>query len=91
VHRLCVTGRAVHLSVRRWQVVTGPVRKTGIYAEPAVDVALARRAAAEGTTKAKLIRQAVRGAARGSVRARSGSTQASSTQPTQAARTHNRA
>jgi Ribbon-helix-helix protein, copG family len=44
------------------------VRKTSIYIEPEVDVALARRAAAEGTTKAELIRQALRDAARGSVR-----------------------
>lgn len=39
------------------------MRKTSIYIEPEVDVALARRAAAEGTTKAELIRQALREAA----------------------------
>jgi Ribbon-helix-helix protein, copG family len=39
------------------------VKKTSIYIEPDVDVALARRAAAEGTTKAELIRQALRDAA----------------------------
>jgi hypothetical protein len=44
------------------------VRKTSIYIEPDVDVALARRAATEGTTKAELIRQALREAARGSLR-----------------------
>jgi hypothetical protein len=44
------------------------VKKTSIYIEPDVDVALARRAAAEGTTKAELIRQALREAASGSVR-----------------------
>jgi hypothetical protein len=44
------------------------VKKTSIYIEPEVDVALSRRAAAEGTTKAELIRQALRDAARSSVR-----------------------
>lgn len=44
------------------------VRKTSIYIEPDVDVALARRAAAEGTTKAEIIRQALRAAATGSLR-----------------------
>jgi hypothetical protein len=44
------------------------MKKTSIYIEPDVDVALARRAAAEGTTKAELIRQALRDAAGGSVR-----------------------
>ena len=44
------------------------MRKTSIYIEPEVDVALARRAAAEGTTKAELIRQALRVAAAGSLR-----------------------
>lgn len=39
------------------------MRKTSIYIESDVDVALARRAAAEGTTKAELIRQALRQAA----------------------------
>lgn len=46
------------------------VKKTSIYIEPAVDVALARRAAAEGTTKAELIRQALRAAAGESLRAK---------------------
>jgi Ribbon-helix-helix protein, copG family len=36
--------------------------------EPEVDVALARRAAAEGTTKAEVIRQALRQAAGASLR-----------------------
>jgi hypothetical protein len=44
------------------------MKKTSIYIEPAVDVALSRRAAAEGTTKAELIRQALRDAAGGSLR-----------------------
>lgn len=44
------------------------MKKTSIYIDPEVDVALARRAAAEGTTKAELIRQALRSAAEGSVR-----------------------
>jgi hypothetical protein len=44
------------------------MKKTSIYIEPDVDVALARRAAAEGTTKAALIRQALRSAAGASVR-----------------------
>jgi Ribbon-helix-helix protein, copG family len=44
------------------------VRKTSIYIEPEVDVALGRRAAAEGTTKANLIRQALREAAGSSLR-----------------------
>jgi hypothetical protein len=39
------------------------MRKTSIYIEPDVDIALARRAAAEGTTKAELIRRALRDAA----------------------------
>lgn len=46
----------------------GSVKKTSIYIEPDVDVALARRAAAEGTTKAELIRQALRDAAGRSLR-----------------------
>lgn len=46
------------------------VRKTSIYIEPDVDVALTRRAIAEGTTKAELIRQALRAAATGSLRVR---------------------
>jgi hypothetical protein len=44
------------------------MKKTSIYLEPEVDVALARRAAAEGTTKAELIRQALRDAAGRSLR-----------------------
>ncbi len=44
------------------------MKKTSIYIEPDVDIALARRAAAEGTTKADLIRRALRDAASGSVR-----------------------
>jgi hypothetical protein len=44
------------------------VKKTSIYVEPEVDLALARRAAAEGTTKAQVIREALRVAASGSVR-----------------------
>jgi ribbon-helix-helix CopG family protein len=44
------------------------MKKTSIYIEPDVDVALTRRAAAEGTTKAELIRQALRDAAGGSLR-----------------------
>jgi hypothetical protein len=44
------------------------MKKTSIYIEPDVDVALARRAAAEGTTKAELIRQALREAAGASLR-----------------------
>lgn len=44
------------------------VKKTSIYIEPDVDVALARRAAAEGTTKAELIREALREAAGSSLR-----------------------
>jgi len=44
------------------------MKKTSIYIEPDVDVALARRAAAEGTTKAELIRRALRVAAGDSLR-----------------------
>jgi hypothetical protein len=44
------------------------MKKTSVYIEPEVDVALARRAAAEGTTKAELIRQALRDAAAGALR-----------------------
>jgi hypothetical protein len=44
------------------------MKKTSVYIEPDVDVALTRRAAAEGTTKAELIRQALRDAAGRSVR-----------------------
>jgi len=44
------------------------VKKTSIYIEPDVDVALSRRAAEEGTTKAELIRGALRVAAGSSLR-----------------------
>jgi len=44
------------------------MKKTSVYIEPDVDVALTRRAAAEGTSKAELIRQALRDAAGKSVR-----------------------
>lgn len=44
------------------------MKKTSIYIDDDVDVALARRAAAEGTTKAELIRQALRDAAGRSLR-----------------------
>lgn len=44
------------------------VRKTSIYIEPEIDTALARRAAVEGTTKAEIIRQALRRAAADAVR-----------------------
>ena len=44
------------------------MKKTSIYIEPEVDVALERRAAAEGTTKAELIRHALRDAVASSVR-----------------------
>lgn len=44
------------------------VKKTSIYIEPEIDVALARRAAAEGVTKAEVIRAALRTAAEGSLR-----------------------
>jgi Ribbon-helix-helix protein, copG family len=39
------------------------MRKTSVYIDPVVDRALARRAAAEGTTKAALIRDALANAA----------------------------
>lgn len=44
------------------------MRKTSIYIDPAVDRALARRAAAEGTTKAAIIREALADAARPAMR-----------------------
>lgn len=44
------------------------MKKTSIYIEPDVDAALTRRAAAEGTTKAEVIRQALRVAAGPSLR-----------------------
>jgi hypothetical protein len=43
--------------------VARAMKKTSIYLDPAVDRALARRAAAEGTTKAVLIRDALATAA----------------------------
>lgn len=43
------------------------MKKTSIYIEPDVDVALSRRAAQEGTTKAQLIRAALRVAAGGTL------------------------
>jgi hypothetical protein len=39
------------------------MKKTSIYIEDDIDIALARRAAEEGTTKAELIRRALRVAA----------------------------
>jgi hypothetical protein len=44
------------------------MKKTSIYIEPEVDVALARRATAEGITKAEVIRRALREAADGTLR-----------------------
>lgn len=44
------------------------MKKTSIYIEPDVDIALSRRAAEEGTTKAELIRQALRAAAGSALR-----------------------
>ena len=44
------------------------VKKTSIYIEPEIDVALARRAAAEGVSKAEVIREALRAAAGGTLR-----------------------
>lgn len=46
------------------------VRKTSIYLEPDLDLALARRAAITGVTKAELIRQALRAAVGGSTQPR---------------------
>jgi hypothetical protein len=46
------------------------LRKTSIYIDDEVDVALAKRAAREGTSKATLIRAALRDAAGDSLRAR---------------------
>jgi hypothetical protein len=46
------------------------VKKTSLYIDPEVDRALGRRATAEGTTKAALIREALAGAAGQAVRAR---------------------
>jgi hypothetical protein len=47
-----------------------PVKKTSIYLDPDVDRALGRRAIAEGTTKAALIRDALADAAAPATRAR---------------------
>lgn len=44
------------------------MKKTSIYIDPSVDVALSRRAAREGVAKAELIRQALEAAARESGR-----------------------
>jgi hypothetical protein len=46
------------------------MKKTSIYVDPEVDLALARRATAEGTTKAALIRIALETAAAPAKRAR---------------------
>ena len=48
------------------------MKKTSIYIESDVDVALSRRAAEEGTTKAEVIRRALREAAAGSLRVKPG-------------------
>ena len=53
----------------RWYVWAA-MRKTTIYIEEAIDLALARRAASEGTTKAELIRVALREAAKPALRAK---------------------
>ncbi len=46
------------------------MKKTSIYLDPKIDRALSRRAAAEGTTKAALIRDALADAATGAKTAR---------------------
>ena len=46
------------------------MKKTSIYIEPEIDIALARRAVAEGTTKAEVIRVALRAAVADSTRVR---------------------
>ena len=46
------------------------VKKTSIYIEPELDLALARRAAIAGVTKAELIRLALRDAVSGSAQPR---------------------
>jgi hypothetical protein len=46
------------------------VKKTSIYLEPELDLALARRAATVGVTKAELIREALRAAVGGSTQPR---------------------
>ena len=43
------------------------VKKTSIYIEPEVDAGLSRRAAAEGKSKAEIIRAALREAAGGAI------------------------
>ena len=53
-----------------WRVAGGTLshmKKTSIYIEADVDVALARQAAEQGTSKAAVIRQALRAAAAGSL------------------------
>jgi hypothetical protein len=52
----------------RWYDKT--VKKTSIYIDPDVDSALGRRAAAEGTTKAALVRAALAAAAAPAARAK---------------------
>jgi hypothetical protein len=52
----------------RWYAVA--VRKTSIYIDAEVDRALVRRATAEGTTKAALIREALANAAAPAARAK---------------------
>ena len=60
-------GVAIASPTRGWRVAGGIVgramKKTSIYLDPAVDRALVRRATAEGTTKAALIRAALAAAA----------------------------
>lgn len=46
------------------------MKKTSLYIDPEVDRALARRAVAEGTTKAALIREALAGAVAPAARAK---------------------
>lgn len=46
------------------------LKKTSIYIEPEIDIALARRPAADGTTKAEVIRVALRAAVADSTRVR---------------------
>ena len=47
-----------------------PMKKTNLYLDPQVDAALARRAAAEGITKAALIRRVLARAAEPATRSR---------------------
>jgi hypothetical protein len=51
-------------------IVVRAMKKTSIYLDPAVDRALLRRATAEGTTKAALIRAALAAAAAPAKRAK---------------------